>query len=206
MRLVLLLACALLIGAAPAPPAIVRVRLVTSNGPIVLALDTRRAPLTTANFLLYVDDGRLDGTGFFRAARSEVRSGGFVEGGIGTDVRRRLPPIPLEPTSRTGLHHIDGAISMARFEQTDSATGNFSILDGAYPTMDARPGAPGYAVFGRVLAGMDTVRRILAEPSGGGEGAMRGQMIVRPVRIVSARRLDGTPHPSGRPQPWLLGL
>lgn len=206
MRVPALLALFVL-GAAPASkPGVVRVRLQTAAGPILLALDARHAPLTVANFLQYVDDGRFDGTSFYRAARRKTRPGGFVQGGIDTDPRRLLPPVPLEPTSRTGLRHLDGAISMARFEPTDSATGNFSIMVGPNPGMDARPGAPGYAAFGRVIGGMAVVRRILAQPSGGGEGPMLGQIIVHPVRIIHAERLDGTPRPSGRPKPWTLGL
>ena len=113
--------------------------------------------------------------------------------------------MPLEPTSRTGLRHVAGAVTMARFDQPDSATGNFSILVGASPSMDAHGKSLGYAVFGRVVAGMDVVKRILAEPAGGGSGAMRGQVLARPVQILRAQRLDGRPHPSGRPKPWTLG-
>lgn len=196
----------LLLGAAPPEPAIVRVRLTTAVGAITLALDARRAPKTAANFLMYVDDGRLEGTTFFRAARAKTRRGGFIEGGIGTDPRRVLPPVPLEPTSRTGLHHTDGAVSMARFDPPNSATGNFSIMVGPFSGMDARPGNPGYAVFARVVAGMDVVKRILAQPTGGGSGVMKGQSLLRPITIVRAERLDGTPHPTGRPKPWALGL
>jgi peptidyl-prolyl cis-trans isomerase A (cyclophilin A) len=183
---------------------LVRVRLTTSAGPIVLALDAQRAPKTTANFLAYVDDGRLDGTTFFRAARrADAPRLGLIEGGIGNDRRRMLDPIVLEPTSKTGIHHGDGTISMAR-TTPDSATGNFSLLIGPSPSMDARPGDPGYAAFGRVIAGMETVKAILALPSGGGSGVMKGQMLLKPVKIIRAQRLDGTPHPTGKPQPWLF--
>lgn len=201
----LVLLASLLLGAVPPLP-IVRVRLQTAVGVIVLALDARHAPQTTANFLRYVDDGRLDGTVFYRAARAQGRGGGFVEGGIGSDPRRVLPPVPLEPTSRTGLHHRDGAVSMARFDQPGSATGNFSILVGPNPSLDAHGRDPGFAVFGRVVGGMDVVKRILAAPAGGGSGVMRGQMLLAPVRIVHAQRLDGVAQPTGRPRPWLLGL
>ena len=206
MRKLLLLSL-LLLGAAPPGPGTVRVRLDTAAGPITLALDARRAPLTTANFLRYVDDGRFEGTLFFRAARRKGVPGGFVEGGIGTDPRRVLPGVPLEPTSRTGLRHTDGAISMARFERPDSGTGNFSIMVGANPALDARPGRPGYAVFGRVIGGMDAVKRILAQPtSPGGTGATKGQTLLRPIAIRRAVRLDGTPKPTGGPKAWTIGL
>lgn len=203
----LTLAAIALVSAAPPEPATVRVRLVTSAGSITLALDARRAPKTVANFMFYVDDGRLEGTSFYRAAR---RKGdpklGFVQGGIGTDARRILPALPLEPTSRTGIKHLSGTVSMAHGLDPNSANGNFSIMVGDNPALDARPGNPGFAAFGKVVGGMDVVRRILALPSGGGRGVMRGQMIVKPVRILRAERLNGTPRPSGRPKPWLIKM
>jgi peptidyl-prolyl cis-trans isomerase A (cyclophilin A) len=173
---------------------VVRVRIETEMGPIVVALDARRAPVTTANFLAYVDQGKFDGVVFYRASRTRGLPGqGFIQGGIRRDVRRTLLPIAHEPTSRTGLSHNDGAISMAR-TNPGSATGDFFITAGAQPTMDAGRGRPadnlGYAAFGRVVEGHDVVRRILAAPTlpNAGAGPMRGQMIERPVRILSARR------------------
>lgn len=202
----ILVACVTaLIGAAAPEPPTVRVRLDTAAGPIIVALDTRRAPRTSANFLAYVDDDRLDGTSFYRASRrpSDPRFG-FVQGGIDTDHRRALAPVPLEPTSATGLRHDDGAISMAHGANPDGATGNFTIMVGANPALDARGTYRGYAVFGHVVEGMATVRRILERPTGGGRGAMRGQMILAPIAIHRAVRLDGTPKPTGRVKPWLI--
>ncbi|MDP5278633.1 peptidylprolyl isomerase [Sphingomonas sp. DG1-23] len=189
-------------------PGQVRVRIETSEGAIVLALDAKRAPKTVANFLAYVDDGRLDGTGFYRASR---RTGnpkfGFVQGGVASDARRVLPSPPLEPTNRTGIRHTDGTVSMAHGANIDGATGNFSIMVGDNPSLDARGTTRnGYAAFGRVVAGMDVVRKILARPTGGGRGPMRGQMIQpAPVQIVRAVRLDGAPKPTGRVKPWEIG-
>ncbi|MBO9623286.1 MAG: peptidylprolyl isomerase [Sphingomonas sp.] len=207
------LALVALTGAAPGTPqsrpipGMVRVRIVTSQGNIVLALDAKRAPKTTANFLAYVDDGRLDGTEFYRASRRKADPRfGFIQGGIGTDARRILPSPPLEQTNVTGIRHLDGVVSMAHGSNPDSATGNFSIMVGDNPSLDARGPNRGYAAFGRVVSGMDVVRRILAKPTGGGRGPMRGQMILPPVRILRAERLDGTPRPTGGPKPWLLGL
>jgi peptidyl-prolyl cis-trans isomerase A (cyclophilin A) len=186
-------------------PGYVRVELVTSMGSITVALDLKRAPVTSANFLTYVDDGRFDGTSFYRAARRKADpKAGYVQGGIRTNLRRALPPIPLEPTSETGLSHLDATISMARQDRPDSATGNFFLTVGATPYMDASGSYQGYAAFGRVVAGMEVVKRILALPSGGGEGPMKGQMILKPVELIRAKRLDGTPKPSGRPKAWLL--
>src|SRR5207237_6011477 len=133
----------------------------TSAGPILIRLDTRRAPRTSANFLAYVDDGRLDGTNFYRAARrASFPQFGFIQAGIETDTRRMLPPVPLEQTDRTGLKHLDGTVSMAHGANFDGATGNFSIMVGANPFLDARPGNRGYAAFAQVLSGMDVVKKI----------------------------------------------
>ena len=206
MRSVLLpISAFALLAAASTGPGLVRVRLETSAGPITIALDARRAPITTANFLAYVDDGRFEGTTFYRAARSKRQQGnGFIQGGIRTNLRRALPPIPLERTDKTGIRHLDATVSMARGQFNASATGNFVLTAGPAAWMDARPGQSGYAAFGRIVGGMDVVRRILALPSGGGEGAMRGQMILQPVRITRTVRLDGRPRPSGRPKVWLI--
>jgi peptidyl-prolyl cis-trans isomerase A (cyclophilin A) len=182
------------VAAAPAPvPDIARVRIETGLGAIVVELDGRRAPLSTGNFLAYADQGRFDGTSFYRAARtrgSERR--GFIQGGIRRAPRRLLPPIAHEPTSATGLRHVEGAVSMAKAEGGAGAMGDFFITTAAMPSMDARAGEPGYAVFGRVVEGMDVVRRILAAETveGAGRGAMRGQMLVAPVTIRSVRRVD----------------
>ena len=194
--------------AAPLPgfkPGIVRVKIVTSDGPMMLAIDTKRAPKTSANFLAYVDDGRFDGTSFYRAARGKKDpKTGFIQGGIQTDARRILPPFPLETTTMTGIRHLDATVSMARAANPDSAGGNFVITIGPAPQMDARPGFAGYAAFGHLVAGRETVQRILAEPSGGGLDAFKGQMILRKVKLISARRLDGVPKPTGGPKVWLL--
>jgi peptidyl-prolyl cis-trans isomerase A (cyclophilin A) len=186
---------------------LIRVRIVTSEGNITVALDSRRAPKTTANFLAYVDDGRFEGTSFYRAARRKnAPELGYVQGGTGTDARRTLPPVEHEATIETGIRHLDGVISMARGGAPGSAMGNFFIMLGANPALDAQEGKHGYAAFGHVVSGMDTVRRILAKPTGGGTGAMRGQMILKPVRLIRTERIDGVAKPTGRAKPWLIEL
>lgn len=210
MRILSALALALALLPVPtiaAEPAVVHVKLVTSAGPIVLALDARHAPKTVANFMKYVDDGRFEDTDFYRASRRKGDAAhGFIQGGIAMDARRILDPVPIEPTSRTGIRHTDGAISMAHGPNPNSAAGNFSIMVGANPALDAHGSFLGFAAFGHVAAGMDVVKRILAQPTGGGRDEMKGQMLLKPVRIIKAIRMDGTPHPTGRPRPWTLGI
>lgn len=185
----------------PQPPPVpekvyetVRVAIATSEGPIVLALEKERAPVTTANFLRYVDQKRLDGTAFYRALKvSDDGSYGLIQGGTQGNLKAMLPPIAHEPTTKTGLSHIDGAVSMAR-GAPGSAAGDFFITVGDLESLNADPSKPGdnlgFAVFGRVVEGMDTVRRIMNAPTSPtlGEGAMKGQMIASPVRILTARR------------------
>jgi peptidyl-prolyl cis-trans isomerase A (cyclophilin A) len=170
-------------------PDIVRVRLETEAGAIIVALDAKRAPVTAANFVRYVREGRFDGTSFYRAARSKGQAGGgFIQGGIRRSYRRMLPPIAHEPTGATGLRHEAGTISMARAEEGAGAMGDFFITLSRQPAMDAAPGKPGYAAFGRVVEGMDVARKILAgKTAEGGRGAMRGQMLETPVKIVRAK-------------------
>ena len=194
-------------SATRATPGYIRVRLETNIGNIVLALDAKRAPKTVANFMIYVDDGRLDDTSFYRAfRRKNDPKSGFVQGGIDTIARRvYFPTVELEPTNKTGLKHLDGTISMARHKEPNSGTGNFSIQVGANPTLDARPGYAGYAAFGQVVAGMDIIKRILARDTCCGRGVMFGQMIKDRVIIKRAVRLDGKAKPSGAVKPWLIG-
>jgi peptidyl-prolyl cis-trans isomerase A (cyclophilin A) len=183
-------------SAASAPsaplPDVVRVRLDTEAGPILLALDHKRAPVTAANFVRYAEANRFDDTFFYRAAPTKSAKGrGFVQGGIRHSARRSFPPIEHEPTTKTGLRHVDGAVSMARAAPSGAMGDFFIIVGGAMPAMDAQGGEPGFAVFGRVEEGMDTVRAILAAPTvaNAGRGPMRGQMIAKPVRIVAAKRV-----------------
>jgi len=178
---------------APASQSVVNVRIETTEGPILVALEQGKAPITTANFLRYLDEKRFDGISFYRAVN--VAPGfGLIQGGIRGDARKLLPPIKHEPTTVSRLSHIDGAISMAR-NAPGTADASFFITVGAIPSMDADPKQPGdnlgFAVFGHVTEGMDIVRHILQEPTSPteGEGVMKGQMLVQPVRIISVRRL-----------------
>ena len=180
--------------AAPANPAqeqLVTVAVDTSLGRIVIALDIGRAPVTSKNFLHYVDTHRFDGQSFYRAMK--MGSGGLIQGGIRSDIRLLYPPIAHEPTNKTGIKNSAGAISMARLEP-GSARADFFILLDDTPGFDAgAPGgdADGFAAFGHVTEGMGVVRKIFASPVSAtkGEGIMKGQMLDPQIRIIKATRL-----------------
>ncbi|WP_426027833.1 peptidylprolyl isomerase [Brevundimonas sp. TWP2-3-4b2] len=179
-------------GQAAVPTPAVRVAIETSAGTILAETDPR-APVTSANFLRYVDEGRFDGVTFYRGMVLGPAAG-LIQGGTGGAPERVLPPIAHEPTGETGLSHTDGALSMARFDP-GTATGDFFIIVGNVSSLDAgksAPGDPGFAVFGHVVEGMDVVRQILAAPKSPteGEGFMRGQMLDPRIRIVSVRRVE----------------
>lgn len=193
--LALLLAAFLTLGSTAAqtpPPADVRVALETEAGRIVVLVHLDKAPVTATNFLRYVDQKRFDGTLFYRGVGAPDY--GFVQGGAQNDPKRILPPIRHEPTTETGLAHDDGALSMARYAP-GSATGDFFIVLGKMPGMDAHPDASGdnqgFAVFAHVVEGLDVVKAILAAPKSptAGDGVMKGQMLDAPVKILVARRL-----------------
>jgi peptidyl-prolyl cis-trans isomerase A (cyclophilin A) len=182
---------------APEAP-LVTVRMQTSLGTIALEIDSGHAPLTAANFLRYVDQKRFDNSTFYRAMKvGDSGELGLVQGGLRGNPKRALKPIAHEPTSVTGLSHASGAISMAR-AAPGTAGSDFFIVIGDLKTLDAHdadPAAglaadPGYAVFGRVVEGMDVVRAVLEQPVSGSAPveAMKGQMIEKPVAILSVRR------------------
>jgi len=186
-----LLALAALLLPAAAFAAGPHVLLQTGAGAIVIELADKQAPITAGNFLKYVDQKKLDGTNFYRAVPSDKKKTmGFVQGGIHHSIVRALPPIPHEPTSKTGLKHLDGTISMA-MTTPGSAMGDFFITVGALPSLDAHGKNPGFAAFGHVIKGMDVVKKILAAPTiaNAGSGDMKGQFIAKPIPILSARRV-----------------
>jgi peptidyl-prolyl cis-trans isomerase A (cyclophilin A) len=182
--------------AEPLKPAFktVPIILTTSMGKISIALEIERAPLTAGNFLRYVDQKRLDGTVFYRGFTFPERPDvGMIQGGTQNDPKRILKAVPHEPTTKTGLTHDDGAISLAR-GAAGSATADFFIIVGGMPALDADPKQAGdnqgFAVFGHVTDGMDVVRAIAAAPRSPtkGIGAMKGQMLEPTVKILTARR------------------
>lgn len=186
--------CGLFLIAA-APPANPKVALQTPQGRIVVEVDVARAPVTAANFLRYVDDGLFKGAGFYRVVRPDNDRNPahitVIQGGLDPEPAP-LPPIRHETTRETGLRHTDGAISMARNEP-GSATSEFFIVIGDAPALDfggaRNPDGQGFAVFGRVVEGMEVVRRINAGAAGGGEGVLTGQILDQPVPITAMARI-----------------
>lgn len=197
---------ALLLAAFPATAqdaepqqATAQVVIETNMGDITLALEGERAPVTTRNFLRYAAEDRFDGTVFYRAMRLDwgEQPNGLIQGGTQMHPDRILEPIAHEPTSETGVKHVAGTISMARYDP-GTATGDFSILLSDQPSLDAQPNSdnpdlkPGFAAFGHVTGGMDVVRAIFDAPIDPekGEGIMKGQMLAEPVEIIDVRLLE----------------
>lgn len=186
--------------AAPPAPAnllgkIVKVKLTTEVGDIVLDLYPDKAPITVANWLRYIDNKRYDNSTFYRAAHPPGNADyGVIQGGLENNPAKIFPAIKLEPTSQTGLKHLDGSISMGR-TLPNSATSDFFICIGDSPYLDSDPSKPGdnagYATFGRVVEGMDVVKKILGAPTSPtlGTGAMKGQMLAPRIKLISARRV-----------------
>jgi peptidyl-prolyl cis-trans isomerase A (cyclophilin A) len=171
---------------------VVRVVLVTERGEIEVALDTKRAPGTAANFLRYTDGGFYDGGVFHRTVtihpdnqpKNKIKIE-VIQGGINpARAKEDGAPIPLERTSATGLKHLDGTVSMAR-DGPDTATSDFFICIGDQPSLDfggqRNPDGQGFAAFGRVVSGLDVVRAIQTAPAD-------GQSLKPPVKILKAYR------------------
>jgi len=174
-----------------APASLPHVQVDTGLGSFVLRLEQGKAPLTTANFLRYVDQKRFDSTSFYRAMMvGNAGQFGLVQGGVQGSARRALPPVRHEPTSVTGLSNTDMVISMAR-GAPGTAAGDFFIILGDLSSLDASDADPGFAAFGKVVLGQEVVKAIQAVPvsATAGEGAMKGQMIEKPVPIVRMVRV-----------------
>jgi peptidyl-prolyl cis-trans isomerase A (cyclophilin A) len=152
-----------------------KVRLATSAGDIVIELDAAKAPGTVANFMSYVRAGHYDGTVFHR-----VIDGFMIQGG-GMDARLREKPTkaPIKLEAGNGLSNVRGTLAMARTNNPDSATAQFFINVVDNPRLDSFGG--GYAVFGRVIEGMDVVDRIRAMPTQA--QAMHQNVPITPITI-----------------------
>ena len=186
---------------APTPPAkpSPKVKVETTEGAFVVELYPDKAPITVANYLKYVDRGLFTGATCFRASKPNDYAGndyGLVQCGQ-KDPAKKLPPIAHESTIKTGLTHgKDGVISMGRFAP-GTAQADWSIMLGDMSYLDADkkdPKAnPGFAAFGQVVEGLEVIRKIIVMPTDPhkGEGAMKGEILVKPVRITKVSRVPG---------------
>lgn len=170
LKRVVLLAASLIFCAAsyaqsgaPAQTKSPRVSLQTNLGVIVLELNAARAPVSVDNFLKYVRDGHYDGTVFHRVINGFMIQGG----GFDVDLKQKPTRAPISIESQNGLRNLTGTVAMARTSDPNSATAQFfiNVVDNA--TLDfPRPDGHGYAVFGKVIEGMDVVNRIKSVPTG----------------------------------------
>jgi peptidyl-prolyl cis-trans isomerase A (cyclophilin A) len=164
----------------------------TELGDIVLEVDTDHAPRTAANFLRYLDAGHYNGGTFHRTVKMDNQPDSpvkieVIQAGVNAQrTRDGFPPIAIERTSETGLRHTDGAISMAR-GQPDSATSGWFICINDQPSLDfggaRNPDGQGFAAFGRVVQGMDVVRKIQRAAN------TDAQRLTPPITIVKAARI-----------------
>lgn len=198
-----------------APPAPVakpnpRVKIETAEGAIVVELYADKAPITVANYLKYVDRGLFTGATFYRASKPKDYKGadyGLVQGGLQNDPNKMLPPIAHESTVKTGLtHKTNGTISMGRYAP-GTAKADWSITLGDMSYLDADPknptANPGFAAFGQVVEGLEVIQKIIVMPTdpNRGEGAMKGEMLVKPIRITKVSRVPVTPPAQATPAP-----
>jgi peptidyl-prolyl cis-trans isomerase A (cyclophilin A) len=182
-------------GIQPLKEVEVLVRIETVLGTIDLAVDTKHAPITAANFLKYVDGGFYDGGRFHRATRPDNYTPlppdkpamEIIQGGINPARRSEgFPAIPLERTSVTGLKHVVGTVSMARTPAADSARSDFFICLDDQPSLDFGgrrfDDGQGGGAFARVVKGLDVVRRIQQQP-------VERQALTPPVTITRMSRI-----------------
>jgi peptidyl-prolyl cis-trans isomerase A (cyclophilin A) len=158
-------------------------------GDIKVEIYEEKAPITSANFLKYVDEGLYDGTTFFRTVTMDNQPNSpvkieVIQGGqVPKD--KEYVPIKLERTTLTGVKHVDGAISMGRFKP-NSAKSSFYFCIGDWPSLDYQgernPDRQGFAAFGMVVEGMDVIRKIQVEP-------YEEQRLTPPIEITSIKRV-----------------
>jgi len=189
MKKLRLLCFALLLTGFAIGQSSIRCLIRTSLGDITVELYPDKAPLTVMNFMKYVDTHLYDDTHFFRTVRLDNQPDNAVKIEViqGGDVLpvHELPPVQHETTRQSGILHKDGTISMAR-KAPGSATCNFFICIHDQPELDfggrRNPDGQGFAAFGNVISGMETVRKIHQQPAD-------GQILFQPVVIISVSRL-----------------
>ena len=177
------LTCSLAMAATDTP----KVKLVTNHGYIVLQLDAKAAPKTVANFIQYVKDGFYDGTIFHRVIKDfMIQGGGFTE-----QLRKKETRAPIENEADNGLKNVRGSVAMARTSDPHSATSQFFIntVDNDFLNYTAPDNRGwGYAVFGKVVEGMETVDSIRAVATG--NRGLFQDVPLEPVTIISATLVE----------------
>jgi cyclophilin family peptidyl-prolyl cis-trans isomerase len=154
----------------------------TSKGEFTVELFTAEAPVSSENFLAYVDSGHFDGTVFHRVIPGFMVQGG----GMTADMKQKPTRAPIENEAKNGLKNTRGTLSMARTNDINSATSQFFINVADNDFLDNRPGSYGYAVFAKVTSGMDVVDAIVAVKTGNRGGHQ--DVPVEPVVIESVTR------------------
>ena len=157
----------------------------TSKGSFSVELDGKEAPLTVENFLAYVDSGHFAGTVFHRVIPGFVIQGG----GLTADMRAKPTRSPIKNEAGNGLKNRRGTLSMARTNDIHSATSQFFVNLTDNASLDQRPGSFGYAVFGRVVKGMEVVDAI-AKVKTGSKGH-HDDVPLEPVVLESVTRAEG---------------
>ncbi len=161
-----------------------QVRLTTNFGDIVIELDSDKAPISTANFLAYANQGFYEGTIFHRViAGFMIQGGGFT-----ADMQKKKTNPPIKNEASNGLKNTRGTVAMARTNDPDSATSQFfiNLVDNKY--LDYKAVSSGYAVFGKVVEGMETVDKIGAVKTGVTAGMK--DVPTQPVVIESAKLVE----------------
>lgn len=164
------------------------VKLETSDGDIFLELNREKAPVTVANFVQYVKDGHYDGTIFHRVIPGFVAQGG----GYTVDFKEKPAREPIENESKNGLHNLRGTIAMARTSEPHSASAQWyiNLVDNA--RLNGSDFKWGYAVFGKVVRGMDVADEIALVPTGPA-GPFESDVPFRPVVVKQALVIDALP-------------
>ena len=162
-----------------------KVKLETSIGDIVIELNEKAAPVTVKNFIRYAEEGFYDGTIFHRVIPNFMIQGG----GFKSDMQQKKAHEPIVNEAKNGLKNDRGTIAMARTNDPNSATAQFFINHRNNDSLNYSPQNPGYAVFGKVIEGMDVVDKIAAVKTS--QKGPHGDVPVEPVVIKSARVISG---------------
>jgi peptidyl-prolyl cis-trans isomerase A (cyclophilin A) len=174
-----------------------QVRVTTNMGDFVIEVMPDRAPLTVANFLRYVREGYYSNTLIHRVVANFVIQGG---GHSATDLKLKPVHDPVPNESGNGLQNKRGTVGLARGESPHSGNAQFYVNLVDNPDLDPLPTRWGYAVFGKIVQGMDVVERIGVTPTGA-SGPFKADTPLKPVVIEKAEVVDGATGTAVAPAP-----